>query len=109
MAESKRKPGRPKKTLDKERIQKLASLHLTVEEIAAVEGVNKKTLERRCKKELEAGRLTARASIKRKQMELAKAGNVTMLIWLGKNYCEQTDKVENTHTFGTDLKAILTK
>jgi hypothetical protein len=37
-----------------------------------------------------------RGSILAKQYELAIGGNVTLLIWLGKQYCNQTDKVEET-------------
>ena len=36
----------------------------------------------------EAGRI----SLRRKQMQVAMGGNVTMLIWLGKQYLGQTDK-----------------
>jgi len=47
--------------------------------------------------------------LKRKQVEVALAGNTTMLIWLGKQYLDQSDKVDNTHSFGDSLKSILTK
>lgn len=38
----------------------------------------------------------ARAEILHKQMDLAMNGNPTMLIWLGKNLCGQTDKLAQT-------------
>jgi hypothetical protein len=36
-----------------------------------------------------------RVNIRKKQYDVAMAGNVSMLIWLGKNELGQTDKVEN--------------
>ena len=40
-----------------------------------------------------------------KQVELAKAGNVTMLIWLGKQMLDQSDKQEVTGKGGDPLFA----
>jgi hypothetical protein len=37
-----------------------------------------------------------RISLRRKQFEVAQGGNVTMLIWLGKQHLEQAEKVEQT-------------
>jgi len=101
--------GRPRAKLDKERIEQLAAVGLTVSEIAVIEGVSKKTIDRRALKEVENGRQRLHASLKRKQVEVALAGNTTMLIWLGKQYLDQSDKVDNTHSFGDSLKSILTK
>ena len=84
--------GRPKAQLDLDKIKKLASIGLTVAEIAAVEGVCKRTLERNCLDTVDIGRLTMNASLRRKQYECAMSGNVTMLIWLGKQHLEQADK-----------------
>lgn len=39
-----------------------------------------------------------KASIRRKQFEAAMAGDKTMLIWLGKNYLDQSDVVKQTVT-----------
>jgi hypothetical protein len=101
--------ARPKIKLDLDRIRDLASINCTVHEIAIIEGVNKKTLERRAMDVIEEGRANCRASLRRKQHEVAMAGNAAMLIWLGKNQLDQSDKVENTHDFGYSLKSILAK
>ena len=91
--------GRPKKEIDPEQVRKLAGRHLTVAEIADVMGCNKKTLERRFVAAIEKGRNQATASIKRTQFKLAVDDeNVTMLIWLGKQYCGQADKQEYQDT-----------
>ena len=37
------------------------------------------------------------AGLKRKQYEGAMGGNVTMLIWMGKNYLGQSDKYRVNH------------
>ena len=40
------------------------------------------------------GKLIGRVSLRRRQYEVAMAGNVVMLIWLGKNILGQAEKVE---------------
>ena len=47
-----------------------------------------------CKKEI-LGQL--KVSLRRQQIELAKTGNPTMLIWLGKQLLEQRDKSDATN------------
>jgi hypothetical protein len=84
--------GRPRKKVDTEVIERLAALHLTVEEIALVTGVSKRTLERRFDVSIKRGRDQAKAAIRRRQFEAAMAGNTTMLIWLGKQYLGQRDQ-----------------
>jgi hypothetical protein len=43
---------------------------------------------------MDKGRNNLRASLRRWQLESAKKGNVAMLIWLGKQILQQTDKIE---------------
>lgn len=85
---------RPRKKIEPEKVKQLASLGLSNEEIAAVLECSHDTIERRFKKEMRAGRDRRNASLKRKQYEVAMAGNATMLIWLGKQYLDQSDKLE---------------
>lgn len=81
--------------IDKDQVFRLASIACTVNEIAAFCGVSNRTIERRCRVELERGRKIAEMSLRRKQFEKAvKEGNVTMLIWLGKQMLGQKDRVE---------------
>lgn len=95
--------ARPKKVFDKELVEKLASILCTNQEIAAVVGVSNDTIERRCKEELEKGREKGRASLRRMQWALAEKGNCAMLIWLGKQYLGQKDKVDFSEADGFEF------
>ena len=94
MAEKKNKGGRPKKPIDYEAVEKLASLMCTQQEIASYLSMGIRTLQndpefmRVFKKGIEKGKM----SLRRQQYRQAENGNVTMLIWLGKQYLDQTDK-----------------
>ncbi len=61
-------------------------------------GCSHDTLARRFKDELADGRLQGKASLRRKQYEIAMSGNTTMLIWLGKQALGQSDKQEILQT-----------
>jgi len=94
MAEKKKKVGRPKKPIDYEAVEKLASIMCTQEEIASYLNIGIRTLQidkefqRVFKKGIEKGKM----SLRRQQYRQAENGNITMLIWLGKQYLDQTDK-----------------
>jgi len=95
------KGGRPKKIIDYDTVEKLAGLMCTQEEIAAYLDLSVRTLQRDAefcrvyKKGMDKGKM----SIRRQQYKAADGGNVTMQIWLGKQYLNQKDKVENSgHT-----------
>lgn len=85
-------------------IEKLASYMCTDEEIASLLGVSVDVLTNaknnetftECKKR---GFDNGKASLRRKQYEVAMGGNCTMLVWLGKQYLGQTEKVEQTTSF----------
>lgn len=85
---------RPRKTVDEKRVIELASKGLTVNEIAAHENVSHDTITRNYALSLERGRQLCNASLRKKQFEVAMKGNPVMLIWLGKNALQQTDKQE---------------
>lgn len=95
--------ARPKKHVDPKLVQDLAALGCKTKEIASVCGVSTDTLERRFAAELSKGKENLKISLRRWQLQAAQKGNVTMLIWLGKQYLEQTDKIEQTTD--TTLKA----
>ncbi len=86
--------GRPKLVLDENQIVQLAAINCSLAEMAAVLDCDAKTLTSRFSSVIEKGRNTGKMSLKRKQWEVAMGGNVTMLIWLGKQNLGQTDKVE---------------
>lgn len=94
------KGGRPRIELDYNTIDKLCAIQCTGEEIASVLNIDYDTLNRRIKQDTDmsfteyfikkAG--NGKASLRRRQFELAANGNVTMLVWLGKQYLGQSDK-----------------
>lgn len=88
-------PGRRRK-LTKEKIEelfKLAEIGCTQREIAYILKIDESQLRRAYAPEYEAGISKLKESLRRTQIELAKAGNVSMLVWLGKQYLGQTDKL----------------
>jgi len=89
----------PKAKLDLKQIEAAASIGCTREEIAVIVGVSAKTILRReeAKEAIANGQARMRASLRRLQWTKAKEGNVTMMIWLGKQILGQKDRVEETH------------
>ena len=96
---TKKKRGRPKIELDPKQVETLAGLQLSYDEMGAVLGCSPDTLSRNYADPIKRGRENAKASLKRKQFEVAMKGHVTMLIWLGKQYLGQSDKQETKHEF----------
>ena len=95
--------GRPKKKIDYDTVEKLASIMCTQEEIASYLDLSVRTLQRDkefCriyKKGLDKGRM----SVRRQQYKSAESGSATMQIWLGKQYLGQRDK-HDTELSGKD-------
>lgn len=88
--------GRPANELtieQREQLKALAAMQCTIPEIVAFMGVPKATLERNYSDVIDAGREVGKVSLRRAQYRLALAGNVTMLIWLGKQMLGQAEKV----------------
>ena len=85
--------------------ERLCSIQCTLHEIAAFFDVDTNTIESRVsarygKKFSEVfseKRKLGHVSLRRKQYEKALDGNITMLIWLGKQYLAQVEKIENYH------------
>ena len=92
--EAKQGPGRPRKELDENLIESLASIGCTNEEIAGIAGCTEKTLAGNYYDLLKKGRNAAKMSLRRKQFQLAQTGDRTMLIWLGKQMLGQSEKVK---------------
>ena len=88
--------ARPKKEIDEEEVFKLASFGLINSEIASIVGCHKDTLVDRFSETIKEGHERCNGSLRRKQYEVAMAGNVGMLIWLGKQRLGQTEKVEQS-------------
>lgn len=95
--------GRPPLEINVEMLEALAERSLTQADCAAVLGCSVDTIQRRYLEVYDRGLQKCRASLRRKQFEMAQAGNVTMLIWLGKNLLGQSDKTEVTGKDGAPL------
>jgi len=94
------KRNRPfEKEIDWVDFQKLCKMNSTRKEIADFLGVTDKTLTERCKAEFgmlfseiyDRYSADGKMSLRRKQFEVAMAGNTTMLIFLGKQLLGQRD------------------
>lgn len=96
--------SRPRKEISWADVEKLCGLQCTHDEISWFLGVSEDTLTRACKREhgitfaeyFAQKRGMGRISLRRAQWQAAQKGNVTMLIWLGKQYLGQTDKIVQT-------------
>jgi len=92
----KKSVGRPKKELDTNLIENLASIFCTNQEIATIVGCHPDTLADNFSEYLKKGRDKGKMSLRRMQWEKAQSGNTTMLIWLGKQMLGQRDKIETS-------------
>jgi hypothetical protein len=89
--EEKKKNGRPKKKIDKELVEKLATIHCSVKEIADIVGCHPDTIRNRFADTISRGKANGKMSVRRKMLETAMTGNATLLIWLSKNWLGMSD------------------
>lgn len=109
-----RKPGRPKLDIDLRNLPGLIRIQCTAEECAAALDCSVDTLDRAIKETHGVGfadfrkryASEGRASLRRLQWNAAKAGDRTMLIWLGKQYLDQSDKSEVSGKGGGPIRMI---
>tara|TARA_R100000234_G_scaffold22889_1_gene12903 strand:- start:6304 stop:6702 length:399 start_codon:yes stop_codon:yes gene_type:complete len=79
--------------LDKNKVRMLASFGCTLVEIAKYFKVGESVIRKKYKKEYEAGVEEMKFSLRKAQWKYAlENGNTALLIFLGKNYLQQTDK-----------------
>ena len=98
--------GRPKKEVDWDQFDKLCAMQCPIREIASWFEMTTDTLEARIRETFDCSfsdifeekRGKGKISVRRKQYEVAMSGNVTLLIWLGKQWLGQTDKQEIEQT-----------
>lgn len=103
--DDKKPPHRPLIPIDWPKVDNMAAIQCTGEEIAGVLGISYDTLQRASKRELGVPfadyiaqkRSGGKMSLRRKQYSTAMEGNPTMLVWLGKNWLNQTDKQDIVH------------
>jgi hypothetical protein len=106
-------PKGPTTQIDKEKFEKLCGLFCTCEDIAEFFDCSVDTIDRFCKREYGANFAEVykkksgqgRLSLRRKQYEMAMTGNITMLIWLGKQHLGQRDKQDIEHSGNVELAA----
>lgn len=84
--------ARPRKQIDPRQVQRLAKLGCTQNEIGLVVGCSVDTLARRFADVLKKGYAELDTSIRRWQVTSARSGNVTMQIWLGKQFLGQRNE-----------------
>ena len=95
MATKENKNGRPKKyEIDTDEVTKLASYGCTNVEIADFFGCSKDLISKSYSTNVLKGRTDLKKRLRKAQIDSALSGNSTMLIWLGKQYLEQTEKSE---------------
>ena len=94
--------GRPPIEFDLAAVEGLGRIGATAVEMAHILPASQSTIEHRMadresdfSKAYQRGRSLLNGSVRRKQIEVAMAGNVTMLIWLGKQLIGQTDRAEH--------------
>jgi DNA-binding CsgD family transcriptional regulator len=97
--------GRPKLQLKEREIANYAKLGASNREIAGMMGCDEGTIRGRFSALLTKARSSRKISLRKLQWAAAKKGNPALLIFLGKNELEQTDKSAVEHT-GTDGKPI---
>jgi DNA-binding CsgD family transcriptional regulator len=85
-------------------VEKLANYGLTNKEIAEALGYDDSTLKRKFENFLTKGRANLKKRLKKKQIDVAMQGNVSMLIWLGKQYLDQSEKVVETGDYQILIK-----
>lgn len=100
--------GRPSKMelINKIQFEEMCNIQCTKDEICAIFQIDEKTLTKWCQETYSVGfsdiyktkSSGGKMSLRRKQFQSAENGNVTMQIWLGKQYLGQTDKVEEKVT-----------
>ena len=99
--------------IDYQKLEALCKIQCTGEECASVLGIDYDTLNNRLKCDGHGGfseynkqyGQSGKASLRRLQWKAAEAGNVGMLIWLGKQYLGQSD---NQDLIGTTQPLPLT-
>ena len=96
--------ARPRKQLDAEQIEKMAMIGNPVTAIATILGCSTKTLHRRFGPVIKKGQERGNNSLRLMQYQKALDGNITMLIWLGKQRLGQSDRTEINQTTSMSVR-----
>lgn len=98
--------ARPLLDVDEGKIAELAFQGARNSEIAFVLGIDDQTLVGRFSRILNKKRAERRVALRKSQTDKAMGGDATMLIWLGKNELDQTDKVEQKQSGGLVIQVV---
>ena len=109
--------GRPSKLplINKEHFEGMCKIQCTKDEMCAIFQVHEETLTKWCHATYNVGfsdiykklSSTGKMSLRRQQFKSAENGNVTMQIWLGKQWLGQTDKVETDNKNTQSINFII--
>lgn len=107
-------PGRPKVIIDWKKVDKYLQAHCEGTGIAGILGISAMTLYRSCERDHKVNfevyaaqkKGEGKQLLRMKQFETAMSGNVSMQIWLGKQYLDQKDKSENTVNVTPDSEIL---
>ena len=99
--------ARPKVQIDEERVAEMALKGARNTDIADFIGVDEATIRNRFSEILTKKRAERRYNLRRKQYDKAMLGDTTMLVWLGKNELDQTDKQAVDHSGHVDSKLLV--
>ena len=98
--------ARPKLQLDEGLIERMAMIHCNNTEIASAVGCSVDTLDRNYAELIAKGREKGKTTLRRMQFEAAQKGNITMMIWLGKQLLGQRD-TQDLKVDGTGFKIVV--
>lgn len=112
-----KKGGRPRRELDhveRDFLDAMCGAAALEEDIAQVLKIDRNTLNAICKRDYGVGFSAyraqkmgmGRARLAAKQLEVALDGNVVMLIWLGKQWLQQTEPPQEKRLTGKDGKPL---
>jgi len=94
------------KDIDPEDVRKLSERFWAKSEIAAFLNCHVDTITNRFQEIYLKGRENGRAKLRDIQLRAAMSGNVTMLIWLGKQYLDQTDKSQSIDLSEQEIETL---
>jgi len=90
--------ARPKKyNIDEEQVEYLASIGCSNTEIADFFGCSKDLISKSYSTNITKGKANLKKRLRKAQLDTALKGNATMLVWLGKQILNQTDRQEIEH------------
>jgi len=102
--------ARPKKyDIDPEKVEQLASYGCSNKEIAEFHGCHESLISKSYSRFITKGRASGKTRLRELQWTAAEEGNVTMMIWLGKQVLGQSENpmvMEDELVEGFDLEVL---